>query len=82
MRRVERSARRPDRIVELGARLGLQLGDFFLVFFRRRIAVVDQIAAALQVGIALELIGVERCFVEYLGRIEQVGAQVDEVQAP
>ena len=37
------------------------------VFFRRRVAVIDQITPALQIGLTLKLIGVERRFVEYFG---------------
>ena len=48
----------------------------------RRVAVVDQAAAALQVGVAHEAVLVERDVVEHLARAEQVGARVDRSAAP
>src|SRR6185436_4706284 len=52
-----------------------------LQFFARCIAIVDQAAAPLQKGVALEHVAVERRLLEDAARVEQVGARVDEVQA-
>src|SRR5262245_3081222 len=51
-----------------------------LQFLPRRVAVVDQIAAPLQVRIPLKHVPVERGLLEQLARGQQVGALVHEVQ--
>src|SRR5580765_5803093 len=62
------------RLLPLVARLLVRL------FLPRRAPIVDQIASALQVGIALEYVLVERRLFEDAARLEQVGARLDEAQ--
>src|SRR5437899_3554062 len=47
-----------------------------------RVPIVDQAAPALQVGIALENVLVERCLLEDAARVEQIRAQLREAQGP
>jgi hypothetical protein len=49
-----------------------------LVRVGRRAAVVDEVAAALQICVAQELVGVERRRLEDAAGIEQFGAAADE----
>ena len=47
---------------------------------RRRVAVVDEIAAALEVGVPQECVAIERRLLEEIGRVEQARARLDEVE--
>src|SRR5882672_5296003 len=49
-------------------------------FLTRRPSVIDQAPAALQVGVALEDVLVERRLLQDAARVEQIGAHVDQAQ--
>src|SRR5438132_1436642 len=53
---------------------------FSNAFLARRLSIVDQAPAALQVGVALEYVLVERRLLQDAARVEQIGAHADQAQ--
>src|SRR5437879_10856056 len=53
---------------------------FSNAFLARRLSIVDQAPAALQVGVALEYVLVERSLLQDAARVEQIGAHADQAQ--
>src|SRR5437870_821303 len=53
---------------------------FSNAFLARRLSIVDQTPAALQVGVALEYVLVERRLLQDAARVEQIGAHADQAQ--
>src|SRR5688572_13970511 len=69
------------RVIDaINARQGLRVDRAAGLHFARRASVVDQAAAALQVGVALEYVPVERRLLEQAARFEQVGARIGQAQ--
>src|SRR5438034_1228161 len=53
---------------------------FSNAFLARRLSIIDQAPAALQVGVALEYVLVERRLLQDAARVEQIGAHADQAQ--
>src|SRR3989442_15942592 len=53
---------------------------FSNAFLARRLSIVDQAPAALQVGVALEYVLVERRLLQDAARVQQIGAHADQAQ--
>src|SRR6266513_2716073 len=53
---------------------------FSNAFLARRLSIIDQAPAALQVGVALKYVLVERRLLQDAARVEQIGAHADQAQ--
>src|SRR5438045_9546267 len=69
-----RAGGRVDGLVLLRLLFGLFLLGLALP---RRLAVIDEVAATLQIRVALEHVLVERRLLQYPAGVEQIGARVD-----
>src|SRR3954467_5827455 len=73
---TQMSAARPRKVLIRFLLVAFIIG----VLFPWRLTVVHQAAPALQIGIALEHVAVERCLLEDSTRIQKVGARLDQEQ--
>src|SRR5438445_7892825 len=57
-----------------------ETAPFFNALLTRRLSIIDQAPATLQVGVALEYVLVERRLLQDAARVQQIGAHADQAQ--
>src|SRR5467141_3379618 len=75
---------RQDHAINVRRRLDVdgrpETALFLNAFLTRRLSIIDQAPAALQVGVALEYVLVERRLLQDAARVQQIGAHIDQAQ--